>query len=83
MIDELIADMEALGLKIESVTNVQRDTLIKTECGIDIWVFDLVSGIRPCLEYDGLGYFTDGATVNDAVSIVNAYEAIRLALVTH
>lgn len=81
MIDELVGELEELGLKIESVDEIQRDTLIKTSDGVDIWIFPLGDGYETRLEFNDLVHFTDGGP-DLAVSIVNAHEAIRLARVT-
>ena len=80
MIDELVGELEELGLKIEDVVSVQGDTLIKTSDGVDIWFF-ADDDLEPRLEFNDLVYFTDGGP-DLAVSIVNAHEAIRVARVT-
>ena len=78
MIDKLVSDLEAYGLVIVDVVEIFQDTLIKTTCGVHIWIFDPVSELVPRVEYNDLVYFTDGDT-NLAVSIVNQVEAIKIA----
>ena len=78
MIDKLVSDLEAYGLVIVDVVEIFQDTLIKTKCGVDIWIFDPVLELESRVEYNDLVYFTDGDT-NLAVSIVNQVEAIKIA----
>ena len=78
MIDKLVSDLEAYGLVIVDVVEIFQDTLIKTTCGVDIWIFDPALELESRIEYNDLVYFTDGDT-NLAVSIVNQVEAIKIA----
>ena len=78
MIDKLVSDLEAYGLVIVDVVEIFQDTLIKTTCGVDIWIFDPVLELVSRIEYNDLVYFTDGDK-DLAVSIVNQVEAIKIA----
>ncbi len=79
---ELSVELEALGLRIESVMPLpHNDVLLTTEDGVDIYVFDPITGLEPRIEYHDIVYFTDGSE-DLAVKIVNAAEAARLARVT-
>ena len=78
MIDKLVFDLEELGLKIDEVIEVRRDVMIKTKCGVKIWVFDSTLELEPRIEHNGLVYFTDG-NKDLAISIVNQVEAIKLS----
>lgn len=74
---ELVAEIEELGLRIETAVLIQGDTYMITEDGVEIWVFDSVLELEPRVEYNDTVYFTDGSE-STAVKIVNAAEAILI-----